>query len=53
MLIDSKLAALYVDVYCWTCKKLCALANTQEYEGRHYCCKCYNSKIEEVKQNER
>lgn len=33
-------AALYVDVYCWQCKKLAAMSNTVEIEGRRYCYRC-------------
>lgn len=33
-------APLYIDIYCWNCKKLCALSNTVECDGRRYCEKC-------------
>lgn len=38
--IPKNLAALYIDVYCWSCKKLCALSNTVEIEGRRFCYHC-------------
>jgi hypothetical protein len=31
---------LYIDVTCYECKRLCALSNTREIEGRHYCGVC-------------
>lgn len=31
---------LYVDVYCYACKRLCALSDTIEQKGRHYCGSC-------------
>lgn len=31
---------LYIDVNCYQCKRLCALSNTIEYDGRHYCGAC-------------
>ena len=35
-------ACLGVDVYCYECKKLCAMSNTKELEGRRLCYNCYN-----------
>ncbi len=37
-------ACLGVDVYCYECKKLCAMSNTKELDGRRYCEKCYDKK---------
>ena len=31
---------LCIDVYCYSCKKLCAMSNTIQEEGRYYCCNC-------------
>ena len=31
---------LYIDVTCYGCKRLCALSNTTEVDGRHLCGQC-------------
>lgn len=31
---------LYIDVDCYGCKRPCALSNTREVDGRHYCGAC-------------
>jgi hypothetical protein len=33
-------APLHVDVYCYHCKKLCAMSNTTQIDGRYYCDNC-------------
>jgi formylmethanofuran dehydrogenase subunit E len=33
-------ACLYVDVTCYRCKRLAAMSNTREIDGRRYCHKC-------------
>lgn len=38
--IYAKDLPLYVDVYCYDCKRLCALSNTVERDGRHSCGPC-------------
>jgi formylmethanofuran dehydrogenase subunit E len=38
--IHIKDLPLYIDVNCYDCKRLCALSNTREMEGRHYCGSC-------------
>jgi len=40
--INEKNACLLVDVYCYNCKKLCAMSNTKENDGRRYCEICYD-----------
>ena len=40
MKIDVKDAILWVDVYCYCCKRLIALSNTIEIDGRRYCFRC-------------
>ncbi len=39
-LIRKDEATLYIDVYCWSCKRLVAMSNTVEIDGRYYCPKC-------------
>jgi len=36
----KKDVALYIDVYCYCCKRLVAMSNTVEIDGRRYCSKC-------------
>lgn len=31
---------LHIDVTCYGCKRLAALSNTTEHDGRHYCGCC-------------
>lgn len=31
---------LYVDVHCYQCRRLVALSNTTEHDGRKYCGQC-------------
>ena len=38
-------ACLLVDVYCYGCKKLCAMSNTKELDGRRYCSVCYAKNV--------
>jgi hypothetical protein len=33
-------APLYIDVICYDCKRLVALSNTNEFDGRRYCNRC-------------
>jgi len=33
-------AVLHIDVYCYHCKKLCAMSNVTEIDGRYYCNNC-------------
>ena len=39
-LILKKDAPLYIDVYCYSCKRLVAMSNTIEIDGRRYCYGC-------------
>lgn len=39
-LIYKRDLPLYIDVTCYGCKRLCALSNTTENDGRHYCGCC-------------
>lgn len=52
MQIYSRDAILYVDVNCYKCKKLCALPNTTEIDGRKYCYHCvdgiYNAVVSRI-----
>ena len=41
--LDEEKACLFIDVYCYKCKKLCAMSNTLEIDGRRYCYKCYET----------
>lgn len=38
--IYGKDLPLYIDVHCYDCKRLCALSNTREIDGRHHCGPC-------------
>ena len=31
---------LYIDIYCYECKRLVAMSNTTEHDGRRYCGRC-------------
>lgn len=31
---------LHIDVTCYNCKRLCAMSNTTEQDGRRYCGRC-------------
>lgn len=31
---------LYIDVHCYECRRLVALSNTTEHDGRKYCGRC-------------
>ena len=33
-------ACLWVDIYCYICKKLMALSNAIQFDGRYYCHNC-------------
>jgi len=39
-LVNKKDAVLYVDVYCWCCKRLVAMSNTVLIDGRRFCYRC-------------
>ena len=47
--INRNDARLAVDVYCYNCKKLCAMSNTYELNGRRYCYTCLdNLRLEDI-----
>jgi formylmethanofuran dehydrogenase subunit E len=39
-MIPKRDAALYIDVYCYQCKRLIALSNAIQLDGRYYCQRC-------------
>jgi len=39
-LIPKKDAILYIDVFCYSCKRRVAMSNTIEIDGRRYCYRC-------------
>ncbi len=41
-------ACLLVDVYCYECKKLMALSNAKQYDGRYYCHHCIKHYVQEL-----
>lgn len=45
-MIYKKDISLYTDVYCYKCKRLIALSNTLEFDGRRYCPKCSGEEYE-------
>jgi hypothetical protein len=36
-------APLYIDVYCYGCKRRVAMSNTIENDGRRFCYRCFTA----------
>ncbi|KKL69096.1 hypothetical protein LCGC14_2118380 [marine sediment metagenome] len=39
-MISKEDAPLYIDIICYSCRRLVALSNTIEMDGRSYCHRC-------------
>ena len=38
--INTRDAVFYIDIYCYSCKRLVAYSNTIEVDGCRYCQRC-------------
>ena len=54
MKIDVKDAILWIDIYCYSCRRLIALSYTTEFDGRRYCDKCFGAgNLKIIKESEK